>query len=254
MSAEGRILIIDDEPGVCDVCSLYLRRENFHVECIHQGDIALETIDRFQPDLIVLDLMLPGRDGWDICRAVRQRGSLPIIMLTARDDHEDRIQGLELGADDYIVKPFNPRELVARVKAVLRRFRSADAAAAGELAQGDGTAMPPPYSEGNPRRAPTAYTFGKLHLDVERHLVWLDGEEVALTPKEFDLLHLFLQRPGKTFTRTELLERLWGYDYFGDERTIDVHIKRLRRKIEPTSDSPRYIHTVWGVGYRFGER
>src|SRR5690606_31250207 len=129
MTPEGRILIIDDEPGVCDVCSLYLRRANFHVECIHQGDMALEAIDRFQPDLVILDLMLPGRDGWDICRAVRERGSLPIIMLTARDDHEDRIQGLELGADDYIVKPFNPRELVARVKAVLRRFRTAETAA-----------------------------------------------------------------------------------------------------------------------------
>lgn len=226
MTPEGRILIIDDEPGVCDVCSLYLRRENFHVECIHQGDIALETIDRFQPDLVILDLMLPGRDGWDICRAVRERGSLPIIMLTARDDHEDRIQGLELGADDYIVKPFNPRELVARVKAVLRRARR--------------------YGEPD-----AVLRRGELTIDGERRRARLAGEPLELTPKEFDLLYMLAGRPGRVFSREELLRDVWGYDYAGSTRTVDVHVQRLRHKLGDSPTAPRFIETVHGIGYRF---
>jgi len=240
---EARILVVDDEPGVCDLCSLYLRREQFEVECVQHGDLVLDAVRRFRPDLVVLDLMLPGKDGWELCRELRRHDNLPIIMLTARDADEDRIEGLELGADDYMVKPFNPRELVARVRAVLRRTR------------GDGSGAGSPASGGTGSQGrPTVFTYGTIRLDVEHHRVWVDGREVALTPKEFDLLHCFMQRPGKTFTRTELLDLLWGYDYFGDERTVDVHIKRLRAKIEPPGDGPRYIHTVWGVGYRFGER
>mgnify|MGYP001954882741 CR=1 FL=1 len=223
-------MVIDDEPGVCQLCQLYLEREGFQVTWVHRGDEVLEAMERWRPDLLVLDIMLPGMSGWDVCRKIRQQSQIPIIMLTARDEDGDRILGLELGADDYLVKPFNPRELVARVRAVLRRTNANGA---------------------EPESGPV-YRSGPLTVDVERRIVTLDGKEVNLTPKEFELLHCLIRRPKKTYSRTELLELVWGYDYFGDERTIDVHIKRLRRKIEPPDGTHRFIHTVWGVGYRFG--
>lgn len=230
--ATSRILIVDDEPSVCELCSLYLEKEQFETKSVHHGNAVAAAVEEFRPDLIVLDIMLPGKDGWQICREVRQESRLPIIMLTARDEHDDRIRGLELGADDYLAKPFNPRELVARVRAVLRR------------AQQDPL---------NSRDEAHLLRHGDLKLNLETHQAFLGEHELSLTPKEFDLLQCLLRRPGKTFTRTELLDHIWGYDYFGDERTVDVHVKRLRKKLEAVSGERRYIVTVWGVGYRLGE-
>src|SRR5690625_3650968 len=182
----AKILIVDDEQNVCDLCSLYLKREHFRTKAIHHGSAALEAVNRFQPDLMILDLMLPGLDGWAICRQIRSHHSLPIIMLTARDSDADRIKGLELGADDYLVKPFNPRELVARVRAVLRRT------------QGAATGKP----------SSRVLVHGELTLNVDTHQVFVRGNELSLSPKEFELLHCLLRRPGKTFTRTELLDHV----------------------------------------------
>lgn len=231
MSTASRILIVDDEPSVCELCTLYLRKEQFETEAVHHGNAVAEALHRFRPDLLILDIMLPGKDGWQICREVRRESRLPIIMLTARDDDEDRIRGLELGADDYLAKPFNPRELVARVRAVLRRSKH------GGQAPDEAHLL----------------RHGDLSLNLETHQAFLGDHELNLTPKEFDLLHCLLRRPGKTYTRTELLDQIWGYDYFGDERTVDVHVKRLRKKLEAVSGERRYIVTVWGVGYRLGE-
>lgn len=228
--AAAKILIVDDEPNVCELCSLYLKRDQYKTHSIHHGDAALEAVRTFQPDLLILDLMLPGLDGWTICRRIRKHQSLPIIMLTARDSDADRIKGLELGADDYLVKPFNPRELVARVRAVLRRTRA----------------------QLNGKPASRVLAHGELTLNIDTHQVFVRGHEVGLSPKEFELLRCLLRRPGKTFTRTELLDQIWGYDYFGDERTVDVHVKRLRRKLT-TVKAAGYVSTVWGVGYRLGE-
>ncbi len=225
-----RVLVVDDDSNVCELVSLYLEREGFAIECVNDGQAALDTLERTSPDLIVLDLMLPGVDGLEVCRRVRKAGETPIIMLTARGDDVDRILGLELGADDYVPKPFNPRELVARVKAVLRRSRGGN-----ETRQEDQRPL----------------QFKGLTLDPMGRVVRMDKEEISLTPKEFDLLWHLAAHSGRTFTRPELLESVWGYDYYGDERTVDVHVKRLRRKIEPPGHSVRYIHTVWGVGYKF---
>lgn len=225
-----RILVVEDDPNVCELVSLYLNREGYQVDCVGNGEEALRAYRAAPPDLIVLDLMLPGLDGLEVCRQVRKESETPIIMLSARGDDIDRILGLELGADDYVPKPFNPRELVARVKAVLRRSRQSS----------DGRA-----SEQRPLQ------FTGLTIDPLGRVVVVGEQEIQLTPKEFDLLWHMAIHPGRTFTRPELLEAVWGYDYFGDERTVDVHIKRLRQKIEPPGSSVRYIHTVWGVGYKF---
>ncbi len=224
----SRILVVDDEPNVLELVSLYLSREGFSVETAADGKAAVQAFDELRPDLVVLDLMLPEMDGWEVCRTIRGKSQAPIIMLTARTDDLDRIIGLEMGADDYLPKPFNPRELVARVKAVLRRTRST----AGSSEQSD------------------LLRFPMLDVDKNRHAANLAGQEIPLTPKEFDLLWALASHSGRTFTREELLEHIWGYDFFGDDRTIDVHIKRLRRKLEPDGHPYHYIHTVWGVGYR----
>lgn len=225
-----RVLVVDDDPNVCELVSLYLEREGFSIECVHDGQAALDAFGKNHPDLIVLDLMLPAVDGLEVCRRVRKASETPIIMLTARGDDVDRILGLELGADDYVPKPFNPRELVARVKAVLRRSR------AGTDVRTD---------EQRPLH------FNGLMVDPLGRVARLGDQEISLTPKEFDLLWHLAAHPGRTFTRPDLLESVWGYDYYGDERTVDVHIKRLRRKVEPPGHTIRYIHTVWGVGYKF---
>lgn len=225
-----RILVVEDDPNVCELVSLYLNREGYQVHCVSNGEEALRAYRAAPPDLIVLDLMLPGVDGLEVCRQVRKESETPIIMLSARGDDIDRILGLELGADDYVPKPFNPRELVARVKAVLRRSRQS----------GDGRA-----GEQRPLQ------FKGLTIDPLGRVVVVGEQEIQLTPKEFDLLWHMAVHPGRTFTRPELLEAVWGYDYYGDERTVDVHIKRLRQKIEPPGSPVRYIHTVWGVGYKF---
>lgn len=231
------IVIVDDDVNVCELVALYLEREGFTVQAIHDGAEALRQIRALRPHLVILDLMLPGMDGTEICRRLRQESDVPVIMLTAKGDDIDRILGLELGADDYVPKPFNPRELVARVKAVLRRARPFGGRGAGEL-QADA-------------RNRSRLVHPGLEIDRDAHTVRVGGEQVALTPKEFDLLWHLASHPDRTFTRPELLESVWGFDYFGDDRTVDVHIKRLRRKIELPSHPFRYVQTVWGVGYKF---
>ncbi len=226
-----RILVVDDDKQIVRVVKAYLEQAGFQVLAAYDGETALHMIRREKPDLVVLDLMLPNRDGWDITRIMRadeHLAQIPIIMLTARVEDTDKIVGLELGADDYITKPFNPREVVARVRAVLRR-------AAG------GTARP------------QVLEVGGLVMDLDKHEVTLDGQPVELTPTEFTLLRAFMENPGHAFTRLELIEKALGYAYEGMERTIDSHIKNLRRKIEPDPKNPRYIETVYGVGYRLKE-
>lgn len=228
---KGRILIVEDDPNVSELVGLYLQREGFAVEYVDDGQKALDAIDKTPFDLVVLDLMLPSVDGLEVCRRVRRKSDLPIVMLTARGDDIDRILGLELGADDYLPKPFNPRELVARVKAILRRTRA---------------------PEGKGGESPrTTLQFPGLEIDLEARVVRVAGKEVSLTPKEFDLLWHLASHPDRTFSRPELLESVWGFDFYGDDRTVDVHVKRLRRKIEPPGHPIRYIVTVWGVGYKF---
>ena len=226
----SRILVVDDDKHIARLIRSYLEQAGFQVSVAHDGETALHALRRERPDLVVLDLMLPDRDGWDVTRIVRGDPSLaatPIIMVTARVEDTDRIVGLELGADDYVTKPFNPREIVARVRAVLRRT--------------SGAAQP----------AARLLQAGGLVLDPDQHIVTLDGQPLDLTPTEFDLLHALMVSPGHAFTRSELIERALGYSYEGLDRTVDSHIKNLRRKIEPNPLHPVFIQTVYGVGYRF---
>ena len=221
------VLVVDDDKKIVDLVSLYLRKEGYAVLCAYNGREALEVARREQPDLIVLDLLLPEMDGMQVCHALRAESRVPIIMLTARSTDEDKLLGLDLGADDYVTKPFNPRELVARVRAVLRRAASAD----GE---------PPPD-----------VCYGDLTISFIRHEVSLRNRPVNLTPTEFLVLEALAREPGRAFSRSELLDRALGHDYEGIERTVDVHVMNLRRKIEPEPGKQRYIGTVPGVGYRF---
>jgi DNA-binding response OmpR family regulator len=220
------ILVVDDDPKIVEIVSLYLKREGYRVLAAYDGRQALEMAREKRPDLIVLDLMLPGLDGMDVCRLLRDESDVPILMLTARASDEDKLRGFDVGADDYLTKPFNPRELVARVRAILRR------------AEGE-------------QEPPRDLRFGDLEINVMRHEVRLRGSPVNLTPTEFRILTTMAQEPGRAFSRVELLERAFGYDYEGLERTVDVHIMNIRRKIEPEPRRPRYIVTVPGVGYRF---
>jgi DNA-binding response OmpR family regulator len=225
---ENTILVIEDEPSVGEVVSLYLRRAGFVVSVVRDGKQALEMISETLPTLVVLDLMLPGIDGWEITRWLRARGDVPIIMLTARRDEIDRIAGLELGADDYVVKPFSPQELVSRVRAVLRRSASKTDA-----------------------QAEQAITFSDLRIDPVTRYITVREEEVTLTAKEFDLLYLLARHPRQVFTRDQLLERVWGNANYIDPGTVTVHIRRLREKIETDPGTPHHLQTVWGIGYRF---
>lgn len=218
---------MDDEIGICRLVELYLAREGFDVHLAHDGEEALRIFHKAKPHLILLDLMLPKLDGWEVCRRLRRHEDTPIVMLTARYDEEDRVLGLELGADDYVTKPFSPRELVLRVKAILRRTGTGD--------------------------DPNVLTFPGLEIHAMKREVRVEGRLVALTRKEFDLLWFLAANEGWTFERSQLLEHVWNYDYTGDGRTVDVHITRLREKLESAS-LPRYIHTVWGVGYKFQSR
>ena len=220
------ILVVDDDKKIVDLVSLYLKKDGYRVLTAYDGQEALETARHKQPDLIVLDLLLPGLDGTDVCRVLRAESRVPIIMLTARSTDGDKLSGLDLGADDYLTKPFNPRELVARIRAVLRR-------AAPEEEPGDDV------------------RFDDLTISFVRHEVLVRGQPVNLTRTEFRLLEALSREPRRAFSRTELLDRAFGYDYDGVERTVDVHIMNLRRKIEPDPARPRYIATVPGVGYRF---
>jgi two-component system alkaline phosphatase synthesis response regulator PhoP len=233
MSLSGttkRILVVDDDKEIVRLVRAYLEQAGFQVLTAYDGETALHTIRRDRPDLVVLDLMLPDRDGWDITRIIRGDSALtnlPIIMLTARVEDTDKIIGLELGADDYITKPFNPREVVARVRSVLRRSGSS-----GALSQ------------------PRVLQLADLLMDLDRHEMMVDGQPVELTPTEFDLLRTLMENPGYALTRMELIERGLGYEYESLERTLDSHIKNLRKKIEPDPSQPTYIQTVYGVGYR----
>ena len=223
------ILIVDDEPKIVKTVRAYLESAGFYVVVAEDGQMALTVFRHEKPALVILDLGLPGMDGLDVARAMRRDSNVPMIMLTARVDEADKLIGLELGADDYVTKPFSPRELVARVRAVLRR-------AGAEREQ-----------------APLPIVSGDVKIDLERRLVTIGGQMVELTPTEFDLLVVLARHPGRVFTRLELLDRVQGYAFEGYERTVDAHIKNLRQKIEPDPREPRYVQTVYGVGYRFGE-
>jgi two-component system, OmpR family, response regulator RegX3 len=224
-----RVLIVEDEESFADPLAFLLRKEGFTAAVAGTGQQALEEFDRNGADIVLLDLMLPGMSGTDVCKALRQRSAVPVIMVTARDSEIDKVVGLELGADDYVTKPYSARELIARVRAVLRR--------GGEA--GDGELLP------------QVLAAGPVRMDVERHVVTVDGAEISLPLKEFDLLEYLLRNVGRVLTRGQLIDRVWGADYVGDTKTLDVHVKRLRSKIEPDPSSPRHLVTVRGLGYKF---
>jgi two-component system, OmpR family, response regulator RegX3 len=225
-----RVLIVEDEESFADPLAFLLRKEGFTTAVAGTGQDALEEFDRNGADIVLLDLMLPGMSGTDVCKALRTRSAVPVIMVTARDSEIDKVVGLELGADDYVTKPYSARELIARVRAVLRR--------GGEVgAEIDG---PPGVLEAGPVR-----------MDVERHVVSVKGTEVALPLKEFDLLEYLLRNVGRVLTRGQLIDRVWGADYVGDTKTLDVHVKRLRSKVEADPSVPRHLVTVRGLGYKF---
>ncbi|WP_344027098.1 response regulator transcription factor [Streptomyces luteireticuli] len=228
-----RVLVVDDDPTVSEVVAGYLTRAGFDVDVAADGPSAVAGAIAQPPELVVLDLMLPGMDGLEVCRRIRETGPLPVIMLTARGDEEDRILGLEVGADDYVTKPFSPRELVLRVESVLRR--------AGAPATAQGAPSVPRL---------TGLRAGPLTLDPAARRATRCGRELALTIREFDLLEFFLRNPGRATSREELMRRVWGWE-FGDLSTVTVHVRRLREKIEDDPAHPRLISTVWGVGYRF---
>lgn len=223
-----RVLVVDDEPAILELVSFNLKKEGYDVVTAADGKSALEVFVTEKPDLVVLDLMIPEPDGYEVCKLIRAQSAVPVIMLTARGEEQDRVRGLDLGADDYVVKPFSPRELLARVRAVLRRspvVQETDRLVAGDLV-----------------------------IDSERHQVTIAGELVELTPKEFDLLKMLAENAGRALERDFLLEKVWGYAFAGATRTLDVHIRRLRQKIDDDPQNPRYIETVHGVGYRFREQ
>lgn len=223
----SRILIVEDEESFSDPLSYLLGKEGFEVEVVDNGLDAITEFDRNGADLVLLDLQLPGQSGTEVCRQLRQRSTVPVIMLTAKDAEIDKVVGLELGADDYVTKPYSSRELVARVRAVLRR-------------------------QGEPEELITnTVQAGPVRMDVERHVVSVDGEQVSLPLKEFELLEMLLRNSGRVLTRGQLIDRVWGSDYVGDTKTLDVHVKRLRSKIEPDPSVPRYLVTVRGLGYKF---
>jgi two-component system, OmpR family, response regulator RegX3 len=222
-----RVLVVEDEESFSDALSYMLRREGYDVEIAGTGPQALTAFDRGGADLVLLDLMLPGLSGTEVCRELRNRSKVPIIMVTARDTEVDKVVGLELGADDYVTKPFSSRELIARVRAVLRRGSDQD-----ELIT-------------------NIVEAGPVRMDVERHTVSVDSRQVSMPLKEFDLLELLLRNSGRVLTRGQLIDRVWGSDYVGDTKTLDVHVKRLRAKIEPDPGNPKYLVTVRGLGYKF---
>ncbi|WP_294651753.1 response regulator transcription factor [uncultured Rothia sp.] len=224
----AKILIVEDEEALSDPLAFLLGREGFQTVVVDNGLDALPTFEREGADLVLLDVMLPGMPGTEVCRKLREVSSVPIIMLTAKDSELDKVFGLELGADDYVTKPYSARELIARIRAVLRR-RSAE------------PDMP----------TDAVLTGGPVRMDIDRHVVTVNGEEVPMPLKEFELLEILLRNVGRVMTRGQLIERVWGADYVGDTKTLDVHIKRLRSKIEPDSSAPRYVVTVRGLGYKF---
>ena len=221
-----KIMVVDDDPNIRELVRLYLEKEGFEVTCAERGDEAVKMFRATPPNLMLLDVMLPGMDGWQVCREVRKISNIPIIMLTAKGETFDKVLGLELGADDYIVKPFDMKELVARIKAVIRRFQVAEA----------------PEKE---------LVFPGLTINISQYTVTYMGKPLEMPPREIELLYFLASHPGMVFTREQLLEQVWGYDYFGDSRTVDVHVKRLREKLSGGEELGWQIKTVWGVGYKF---
>ena len=221
-----KILVVDDDKNICELLRLYLVKEGYGVTIANDGTAALQEFDKLHPDLVLLDVMMPGIDGWEVCRKIRQNNQTPIIMLTAKGETYDKVLGLELGADDYIVKPFSMRELLARVKAVLRRSSAKEEENKG------------------------VYDFDNLHLDMNRYELKVKGKVVDAPPKELELLACLAGHPNRVYTRDQLLDEVWGFEYYGDSRTIDVHVKRLREKLEGASEQWN-LKTVWGVGYKF---
>ncbi|MCK0438601.1 response regulator transcription factor [Gordonia alkaliphila] len=224
------VLIVEDEEALADPLAFLLRKEGFEASIINDGTEAVAAFDRLTPDIVLLDLMLPGVSGTEICKMIRAKSSTPVIMVTARDSEIDKVVGLELGADDYITKPYSARELIARIRAVLRR--------GGVVADDDDAAI-------------GVLEVGPVRMDVQRHTVTAAGADVTLPLKEFDLLEYLLRNAGRVLTRSQLIDRVWGADYVGDTKTLDVHVKRLRSKIEPDPSQPRHLITLRGLGYKF---
>jgi two-component system, OmpR family, alkaline phosphatase synthesis response regulator PhoP len=223
---EAKILIVDDEKNIVELIKFHLKKENYRVIEAYKGKDALDLYRKEKPDLIILDVMLPDMGGFEVCKTIRKESRVPIIMLTAKGEEIDKILGFELGADDYITKPFSPRELLARIKAVLKRTRTSNIDT-------------------------NQIQVGPFKINVNKREIYKNDKLLELKPKEFDLLKLFITNPGRVFTRQYLLEQIWGYDYLGDTRTVDVHIRRLRQKIEDNDKNATYIKTVHGVGYKF---
>lgn len=232
MIAKQKILIVDDDVNIAELISLYLTKECFDTLMVHDGDAAIREFTSYQPNLVLLDLMLPGIDGYEVCREIRKTSSVPIIMLSAKGEIFDKVLGLELGADDYIIKPFDSKELVARVRAVLRRFN-------------------PIVKEEPQAPVPSGeyVAYPDLVINLSNYSVQYLGETIEMPPKELELLYFLASNPNQVFTREQLLDHIWGYEYFGDTRTVDVHIKRLREKIKDHKDWS--LATVWGIGYKF---
>lgn len=230
MIAKQKILIVDDDENIAELISLYLMKECYDTKCVHDGEQAIQAFESYNPNLILLDLMLPGMDGYQVCREIRTKANVPIIMLSAKGEIFDKVLGLELGADDYMIKPFDTKELVARVKAVLRRYQ------------------PTKIEETNTNKEKRV-NFEGLEINLTNYTVICDGATVEMPPKEIELLFFLASSPNQVFTREQLLDQIWGYEYIGDTRTVDVHIKRLREKIK---DHDQWtIGTVWGIGYKF---
>ena len=229
-----KILIVDDDENIAELISLYLTKECFDTKMVHDGEMALIAHDSYQPNLILLDLMLPGIDGYQVCRELRTRSNVPIIMLSAKGEVFDKVLGLELGADDYIIKPFDAKELVARVKAVLRRYNAV------------------PKQEAPVESSGKCVEYPGIIINLTNYTVTVDDVKVDMPPKELELLYFLASSPNQVFTREQLLDQIWGYEYIGDTRTVDVHIKRLREKIK--DHSTWKLSTVWGIGYKFEVR
>jgi len=220
-----KVLIVEDDGNIAELLHLYLEKESFETSVARDGLAGLEQFQAFQPDLVLLDIMLPGMDGWSVCRKIRETSKIPVIMLTAKGETSDKVSGLEMGADDYIVKPFEMKEVLARIHAVLRRY-------------------------GAEEQTEKKLTYDKLIINLDSYELVVDGKRVDTPPKELELLYHLASAPNRVFTRNQLLDEVWGFDYFGDSRTVDVHVKRLREKLEGVSESWS-LKTVWGVGYKF---
>ncbi len=227
MKDKAIILVVDDDPNISHLVQLYLEKEGYEVHTAARGDEAVAAFRRLPPDLMVLDVMLPGMDGWQVCRTIRQSSKIPIIMLTAKDETFDKVLGLELGADDYVTKPFEPKELMARIKAVLRRTSDTE------------------------KEGQQILSFPGLTVSLSQYEVHFQGKPAEMPPKELEVLYFLASHANMVFTREQLLEQVWGFDFFGDSRTVDVHIKRLREKLPDCEDLGWQIRTVWGVGYKF---